>query len=280
MQQHITRAAANLYLSQPLVINYINVLETNLGVKLLYRKTNNIYFTKTGKIFVKYSERILSLCEETCRILAKIKNDSEKKLKIGVTNSLSIQILSNLLKSCWNLNLQLSLNFLVNSNEKIIKCIEDQKLDFAFANGDVSEVFNERNNVHITYYATDFLCLNFSNVYKKINTPCQKWYNLNYVTLGFNDPQIEYLSPLLKRNKFNGYQFKAIIQVSSVKNINLTIKLGLGISFYSLAQTEKKIKNLKTIMTRNLYLIKSHSSTNQKTFRFLIKELQKLKNFR
>jgi DNA-binding transcriptional LysR family regulator len=63
------RAAEKLYISQPAVSLQIQNLERQLNTPLFYRDKRKARLTGTGQLLIKYCERILNLCEETCRAL-------------------------------------------------------------------------------------------------------------------------------------------------------------------------------------------------------------------
>ena len=69
-----TRAAEILYISQPSLSKQVKVLENRLGILLINRKNNEISLTEGGQLFLQYAERILALCEESCRALNDLKN--------------------------------------------------------------------------------------------------------------------------------------------------------------------------------------------------------------
>jgi DNA-binding transcriptional LysR family regulator len=58
-------AAELLYVSQPSLSKQIKTLES--GYPLINRENNKISLTENGKVFL-HCERILALCEESCRI--------------------------------------------------------------------------------------------------------------------------------------------------------------------------------------------------------------------
>ena len=72
-EKNFTKAADLLYLSQPSLSKQIQTLEKNLDISLLNRENNKIYLTENGTVFLQYSERILALCEESCRALIDLK---------------------------------------------------------------------------------------------------------------------------------------------------------------------------------------------------------------
>jgi DNA-binding transcriptional LysR family regulator len=71
-EENLTRAAELLYVSQPSLSKQIKTLEKNLDI-LLNRENNKISLTENGKVFLQYCERILALCEESCRVLIDLK---------------------------------------------------------------------------------------------------------------------------------------------------------------------------------------------------------------
>ena len=82
-EKNFTKAAKILYLSQPYVTKQIKILEENLNIVLLNRNSYNLSLTESGKIFLQYSDRILALCEESCRALVDLKNGDRGSLTIG-----------------------------------------------------------------------------------------------------------------------------------------------------------------------------------------------------
>jgi DNA-binding transcriptional LysR family regulator len=74
-EENLTRAAELLYVSQPSLSKQIKTLEKNLDILLINRENNKISLTENGKVFLQYCERILALCEESCRVLIDLKNE-------------------------------------------------------------------------------------------------------------------------------------------------------------------------------------------------------------
>jgi len=59
-----TKAAEELYITQPAVTKQINVLEHNLNTKLFERKGTHIELTLSGKMLVEYGQKIEKLYEQ------------------------------------------------------------------------------------------------------------------------------------------------------------------------------------------------------------------------
>ena len=59
-----SKAAEDMYISQPSVSAHVNSLEKALGAQLLVRNTKGVSLTKTGTDFLAYAQKILSLRDQ------------------------------------------------------------------------------------------------------------------------------------------------------------------------------------------------------------------------
>jgi DNA-binding transcriptional LysR family regulator len=82
-----------LYLSQPSLSKQIKTLEKNLDILLINRENNKISLTENGKVFLQYSERILALCEESCRALIDLKNGERGNLTVGASQTIGTYLM-------------------------------------------------------------------------------------------------------------------------------------------------------------------------------------------
>ena len=96
-EKNFTKAAELLHLSQPSLSKQIKTLEKNLDIVLIHREKNQISFTENGKVFLQYSERILALCEESCRALIDLKNGERGNLTVGASQTIGIYLLPRVL---------------------------------------------------------------------------------------------------------------------------------------------------------------------------------------
>ncbi len=62
--QHYTKAAQELYITQPTLSGAINTLESELGIELFQKQGRNVYLTKYGKEFYEYVAASLQTLEK------------------------------------------------------------------------------------------------------------------------------------------------------------------------------------------------------------------------
>ena len=56
-----SKAAEEIYLSQPTISAHISALENEFGTKLIIRSTKEVYPSKAGKVFYEYASEMLKM---------------------------------------------------------------------------------------------------------------------------------------------------------------------------------------------------------------------------
>lgn len=79
-----SRAAENLYISQPALSRYISALEADLNVVLFDRSVSPLKLTAEGNIFCSYAKDILRLENELCDALKNHDTSNSKPIRIVV----------------------------------------------------------------------------------------------------------------------------------------------------------------------------------------------------
>jgi len=146
-EKSFTRAAEVLYLSQPSLSKQIKTLEKNLDTSLINRESNKISLTKNGKVFLQYSERILALCEESCRALIDLKNGDRGNLTIGASQTIGTYLMPRVLALFAQSYPQINLKVQVNSTRIVARNIMNREIDLAIVGGDVPNELKKKLTV-------------------------------------------------------------------------------------------------------------------------------------
>jgi len=80
-----TRAARELFVTQPAISQEIKALEASLGIKLFDRSGKNVRMTSEGEILFSYAHRLFALHEEMESLLGRSKNLQHGQIKLGST---------------------------------------------------------------------------------------------------------------------------------------------------------------------------------------------------
>ncbi len=126
---NISKAAKELYISQPAISKSIQKLEESVGCKLFSRSSRGVVLTEEGKLLyehVREAFETLTLGEE------KLKRSIELgvgHLKIGVSSTLCKYILLPYLKEFIRHNPHISISISCQSTNDTLKLLEDNKID-------------------------------------------------------------------------------------------------------------------------------------------------------
>lgn len=89
-----TKAAENLFISQPTISAHISALEEELHKVLIVRTTKSIQITPKGKEVYEYAVNILDLCE---RMISVCKEEERRTIHLGTSTIPSSYILPDIL---------------------------------------------------------------------------------------------------------------------------------------------------------------------------------------
>ena len=288
-EKSFTKAAETLFISQPSLSKQIKLLENRLGIILLNRENNKLYLTETGKVFLQYSERILALCEESCRALNDVKNGDRGDLTVGASQTIGTYLMPRVLALFAQNYPQIKIKVQVDSTRIIAKKVLNHEIDIAVVGGDVPEEL--KKNLDIENFVEDELILIIPKSHpfalkkqKKINK--DDLYHLNFITLNSTSTIRKFIDNILIQNNIETKQFNIVMQLNSIEGIKTAVSLGLGAAFVSSSAIEKEIE-LKTVeiinienirITRTLSIIRNKDIYRSKALDFFHNELLILKN--
>lgn len=86
-ERSFSKAAKRLFISQPSLSQYINRLETQLGVTIFDRTTNPLTLTYEGELYIEATHNILSLLDNLQRKFDDVSNLKAGRVNIGLTSS-------------------------------------------------------------------------------------------------------------------------------------------------------------------------------------------------
>lgn len=93
----ISKAAATLFTSQPVVTEAIKALEEEIGVKLFVRHAKGVSLTAEGGVFLRHARSVISAATEAMHAPHRIRHDMTGVLKIACTHTVAGYYLPSLL---------------------------------------------------------------------------------------------------------------------------------------------------------------------------------------
>ncbi len=131
-QKNFTRAAENLFLSQPTVSMHIKKLEEEVGAPLLHRGKEGLEITAAGRVLLRYGEQLLqtkaealSAIQDECRIV-------KGHLEIAASSVPGAYLLPRLLRSFCQEYPRITFSVLLRDTGQVLQNIRDYTYDLGF----------------------------------------------------------------------------------------------------------------------------------------------------
>lgn len=138
-QGSFSKAAGELYISQPAVSKNIKELETQLGTRLFDRKHHAVTLTEAGKLVLRHARVVCGLYDELEYELSLLKGGPAGRLSIGASSTVCEYVLPTVLTEYYAFYSDIRVQMLNGNSQKI-----EQKL----LNGDITLGFVEGTHSH------------------------------------------------------------------------------------------------------------------------------------
>jgi len=130
-----TKAAQELYITQPAITKHIRELERTYGQRLFERRGNRISLTEAGALLLTHADKVEQLHQMFTEQLHQLHGEVAGRLRLGASTTLSQYVLPALLPGFQQRYPQVELTLLNGNSEQIAEAILAGQLDLGFVEG-------------------------------------------------------------------------------------------------------------------------------------------------
>ena len=130
-----TKAAHELFITQPAVTKHINELEKQIGKPLFNRHGNSISLTGEGELLLSYAKRILALYQELDDELNSLQKNLTGHLRIGASTTIAQYILPRILAGFKKHYPEVQLTLINANTERIEQLLLENSIDIGMIEG-------------------------------------------------------------------------------------------------------------------------------------------------
>lgn len=127
-----SKAANQLFLTQPALSRHIHDLEQTLGVKLFIRDTHNVYLTSVGKLFFSEAKDIVDRYNHALQLVREAASDTTGKLSIGFLGAAVQPFLSKFTMQFHKQHPEIKLSLISSDMDPLIQQLNDNEIDICF----------------------------------------------------------------------------------------------------------------------------------------------------
>jgi DNA-binding transcriptional LysR family regulator len=236
------RAADSLYVSQPAVSLQVQNLERQLDVPLFDRGGRRAQLTEAGYLLLNYGERILTLCQETCRALEDLQNLQGGSLIIGASQTTGTYLLPRMIGAFRQKYPDVAVQLHVHSTRRTSWSVANGQIDLAIIGGDIPPELQD--SLEIIPYAEDELALIMPPGHPLSRAELQRddLYRLQFISLDAQSTIRKAIEQVLTRAGIETRRLKIEMELNSIEAIKTAVQSGLGAAFLSLPAIEKELQ--------------------------------------
>jgi DNA-binding transcriptional LysR family regulator len=237
------RAADSLYVSQPAVSLQVQNLERQLDVPLFDRGGRRAQLTEAGHLLLDYGEKILTLCQETCRALEDLQNLQGGSLIVGASQTTGTYLLPRMIGAFRQTYPDVAVQLHVHSTRRTSWSIANGQIDLAIIGGEVPPELQE--SLEIIPYAEDELALILPTSHplaKLASIQKEDLYRLQFITLDSQSTIRKVIDQVLARWGIETRRMKVEMELNSIEAIKTAVQSGLGAAFVSLSAIDKELQ--------------------------------------
>jgi DNA-binding transcriptional LysR family regulator len=237
------KAAESLYISQPAVSLQIQNLEKQLNIAIFDRGNRKALFTEEGETLLRYGNRILSICDETCRAIEDLRSLQGGTLIIGASQTTGTYLMPRLIGLFRQKYPQITVQLQVHSTRRIAWSVASGQINLAIIGGQVPKEL--KNTLQVTSYAEDELALIVPKLHpfsKLEKIQKEDLYRLRFIALDRQSTIRKVIDEVLNKNGIDSGRFKIEMELNSVESIKNAVQSGLGAAFVSVSAITKELE--------------------------------------
>lgn len=237
------RAADSLYVSQPAVSLQVQNLERQLDVPLFDRGGRRAQLTEAGHLLLSYGEKILSLCQETCRAIEDLQKLQGGTLIVGASQTTGTYLLPRMIGLFRQRYPEVAVQLHVHSTRRTSWSVANGQVDLAIIGGEVPVELQQ--SLVMLPYAEDELALIlpvFHPFAKQATIQRDDLYKLQFITLDSQSTIRKVIDQVLSRCGIETRRLRVEMELNSIEAIKNAVQAGLGAAFVSTSAIEKELE--------------------------------------
>lgn len=271
---NFSKAAEELYVSQPAISKHIKELENTYKVTLFNRDKGKITLTCNGEIFYKYAIKIMETYNDLESELNSLSEDFSGELKIGASTTIAQYFISPLLAQIIRRYPNIKFKLSSGNTQFIEKALLNKEIDLGIVEGN-----SKLTNIKYTPFAKDELVLITSTSNKcKDTITSNQLKNLPLVLRENGSGTLQVISNALNEKNLKITDLNILLQIGSTEAIKDFLNnypdsfaiISVISIINELKNNKLKIIDIKDLqITRNFYFISNQGYIPNKVERFI-----------
>lgn len=259
-----TKAAEEMFITQPAVTKNIKELESELGIRLFNRISNKITLTEAGRLLLHYTEHVLTLDKKFMFDLGVLKQKFSGDLKLGASTTIGQYVLPPILAKFKMEQPEMELSLLNDNTQRIETALIEKILDLGIVEG------NSKNSQlkYIPFIKDEIVAIAHSSqpLFEKDEITLSEFKEIPLVLRELGSGSLEVITEKLRQKDVKLKDLNVVMHLGSTESIKTFLANSNSIGLISINAVSKEIANgeFKIIdiadfeIVRNFYFIHLH----------------------
>ena len=263
-----TKAATELFITQPAVSKHIQELEEQYKIKLFDRNGSKISLTTGGEILLKHTQNVFEIYREIDFDMSTLINERQGLLRLGASTTISQYIIPPLLARFHQKLQDVKVNLLNGNTEQIEKALLNKEIEIGIVEGQ-----SKNQSIRYTEFLKDELVLVCNSKNTLVNQPEVSQEDLKTMRFLMREQgsgTLEVIEYALKPFEIKLSQLNIEMQLGSTESIKSYLINSDCVAFISIHAIEKELKNKELtildvkdlIIERYFYIITLQGKTD------------------
>jgi DNA-binding transcriptional LysR family regulator len=238
---NFTKAAAELFITQPAVTKHIHEIENHFKLKLFERNGTKIKLTLAGKALLEQTEKLFALYSQIEFEMSNLAEKYNGKLRIGASTTVAQYVLPPVLAAFHQKFKDIQVTLATHNSEQIEQALENKEIDLGIIEGR-----SKKSGIRYKEFLKDEIVLvsNINNPLAKRQTILPE--ELKKIPLLLREPgsgTLEVIAHALKPLGIKLSQLQNEMQLASSESMKLYLLHSNCLAFLSIHSILKELQN-------------------------------------
>lgn len=255
---NFSRAAEELYLTQPAVTQQVKALEDEIGVPLFDRAGGRIALTEAGKVLRPFADKMKEVADQAFAAVAATSGEPGGELAIGASQTIAQYLLPTFVAGFIKANPRIRITTRSGNTEAMLEALIAHQIQLALIEGP-----DLRKDLHIEPFLQDYLVLvlptNHEWADREVDADALKQQPLLIREFGSGSRRV--VENAIVAAGLQKKDLRIQMELDSTEGLLSAVEAGLGIAFVSrwAVRNQLSLGTLKLARIRGLKLARQFS---------------------
>tara|TARA_R110000868_G_scaffold40008_5_gene138773 strand:- start:2090 stop:2986 length:897 start_codon:yes stop_codon:yes gene_type:complete len=241
-----TKAATELFITQPAISKHIQELEEKYKIKLFDRTGNKISLTQAGLLLLSHTNKIFEIYRDIDFDMSSLINQQRGLLRIGASTTISQYIIPPLLARFHQKLKDIKVNLRNGNTEQIENALLNKEIEIGIVEGQ-----SKNKSIKYTPFLKDELvlvCSSKNPLISKNEIVKEDLLNMHFLMREQGSGTLEVIEYALKPFDINLSQLIIEMELGSTESIKSYLINSDCVAFISIHAIEKELKNQELVI--------------------------------